>query len=131
MSIINMRENAIYITPINSELVNNNSISLTNIIALYIVNGSDAINVGKPSLTSYLPAMANMYGYNDAIKKGYFLQIPVNQLNNFFDVPVFKVYVTNVQTVDTSLSKCINSEDCYIENALEEDTMSITYSMAK
>lgn len=131
MSIINMKENAIYITPINNNLIENDNISLSDIVALYKVNGSDAINIGKPSVISYLPVMANMYGFNDALKKGYFLQIPNDQLNNYFDVPVFKVYITNVQTVDTSLSKCVNSEDYYIENVLDGEIIVEEYTMAK
>lgn len=71
---------------------------LQDVVALYMNNNSEIINVGRPSLAPYYPIIANMFGFNRAIEKGYYLVLKENI--ELQDKPIYSIIVNRNQTID-------------------------------
>lgn len=70
---------------------------LTDVVALYVDSKSGVINVGRPSLAPYYPALANMFGFNSALEKGYYLVL--KEKVEFSDKQIYSVNISSVHTV--------------------------------
>lgn len=81
--------------PLTNEEVAN--FSLSDLVALYKTEQTGKINVGRPYLVSYFPVMANMYGFNDAIEKGYYIVVDDDTIVS--DRPMYKISVDVYETV--------------------------------
>lgn len=84
-----------YLIPVSEEELR--MYSMANLVALYKTESTGVINVGKPYLASYYPALANMYGYKCASEKGYFFSS--DELVEVSDKPVYLVEITSEQTI--------------------------------
>lgn len=97
-----------YLVPVDDEEIKSHAISLADCVALYKCDKTGIINVGNPALTSYFPAMANMYGFKTASQKGYYLILENGQ--DILDKPVFQVLVSDEMTIVDAVR--VNSVEC-------------------
>lgn len=68
-----------------------------DLVALYVDQKSGVINVGRPSIAPYYPAFANMFGFNSALEKGYYLVL--KEETELADKPIYSVEISSVKTV--------------------------------
>ena len=79
-------------------------VELSQILVMYF-DDPDKINIGRPSLEPYMPAMANMYGFYDAKNRAVFMMLS----GNFAPIaeslayhPVYEVTVSDEMTVKSA-----------------------------
>lgn len=98
---------------------------LMDVVALYVDSKSGVINVGRPSLAPYYPAFANMFGFNRAIEKGYYLAL--KEKKEFSDRQVYSVNISSVHTI-VNVSRLKSDEfkdDNLLENYLVREELKI------
>lgn len=78
-------------------------------IALYKTDSTGVINVGRPDLQAYVPMAANMYGFNDAVDKGYYMVLKEDEI--VYDRAVYYITVSDEYTVVTTIK--LNSVESY------------------
>ena len=121
----------IYLTPINTS-EDMKKVSYSQLVALYQEDTDSVINVGRPALCSYLPAMANMYGHKAANIKKYYLAIPESELTEYCEVPVFRVILTDSNTINVEQTRCLNEDDLSIVDTLiPKNSIQVVKKLAK
>lgn len=83
------------LVPLNEEEVK--KFKSLDLVALYVDKKSGVINVGRPSIAPYYPALANMFGFNSALDKGYYLVL--KEETELADKPIYSVEISSVKTV--------------------------------
>lgn len=70
-------------------------------ITLYEVNHNEHINVGYPALAPYSQIMGNMFGFNKALNKGYFVKVKRELLGYIKYHSLYEIEISNNLTINT------------------------------
>ncbi len=83
------------LVPLNAEEIRN--FGLSDVVAVFVDQKSGVINVGRPSLAPYYPAIANMFGFNSALDKDYYMVL--KEEIELKDKSIYSVIVSPEQTI--------------------------------
>lgn len=91
------------------------ALELSDVVALYVDQKSGVINVGRPYLAPYYPALANMFGFSASLERGYYLVI--KESIDLADKMVYSVVVTSEQTIgEVSIINSVDTDPDLLAN---------------